>query len=598
MRWIREGRVASGRTSLVAAVAAGAVTLAVAALIAFTVSRPADEQPEVVRLELMVPQGADGRPGDPPVNVMRGTGSRNLAISPDGRRVACVVQRGTTVDILVRRLDSNETITIRDGFGPFFSADNEWLGYNWGNEMWKVPAAGGERKLIHRANRGAIRGASWAPDGSIYFAPGPGTGLWRIPAGGGPASEISRPNRPAGENSHRWPQLLPDGRHLLFTIRTDSLRSFDEARIAVLSLQTGRWKVVLDGGSSGRFVPPGQLVFGRGGAIYAAPFDLESLEVTGPHRKVVGGIRTESWSGAADFDVSSSGDLVYVPGTASAEQTEVVRMDRSGKSSPFATMPLRAHSPVLSPNGRSIAFTSAAANDDIAVYDLESGSTTRLSFERGDEWSPVWTADGTRVIYGATEPARLMSRRVDGGGESVVLLSSAVHGASSCSADGSAIAYTDLNPSTGFDLWILPLQKDRRPRVLLRTPFNEYDAQFSPDGRWITYVSNESGRPEVYVRSLENSGGRWRVSTEGGRQGRWSADGREIFYRSGDDLMAVTVVKSGSELKLARPAVLFQVPDVWTYGVIGDGFLAMRPVETAPTAQQVNVVLNWSSEID
>jgi len=587
LRWIRESRPSStvaASPRRIAVVAAAAALVAIALVVPWRFSRRAESTP-VFRLSIPLAQ-----PVEQPGLTGAGNGLPNVTISSDGKRIAYVGVTGGVNRIYLRRVDSFETLALAgtdDAGGPFYSPDGEWIGFSCRGTLRKLPLAGGVTQTLTKIT-GAGRGATWAADGSIYFAPGSDGGLWQISASGVAPRKITKPNRSAGENSHRWPEMLPDGKHLLFTIRTDSIASFSDASIAVLSLETGKWNVVLEGGTCARYAV-GNLIFGRGGNLYAAPFDLKTLTVTGPRRKVVDGVVTVASSGAAHFAISRKGDVVFVPGADAAGVTELLSVDLGGHAKPIGNVPLSVNKLRISPDGRKIALAVAAANDSVWLYDFGSGAATRVSFERGDTDNPVWTADSSRLIYQAN--CQILIKPA-GGGDAEELL----HAASmpmSCSRDGKLLAYCNYSVNTGLHLCLLPLGGDRKPQPLTPSRFNEFQASFSPDGRWIAYASDEEGALDAYVRPAAHSGGRWKISTDGGRWPHWSMDGQTLFYRKGDGFFSVPISMAGGEVRSGKPALLFSMAGVADYDVSGDGFVMARNVYDHSETRQLNMIVNW-----
>ncbi len=467
--------------------------------------------------------------------------------------------------------------------------------------MQKVRPGGGAPETISREMRGNARGAVWAPDGTIYYSPHASSELRKVSAGGGPSTEVTDLDAVPGESSHRWPALLPGGKQLLFTIRTDEIESFDQAKIAVLDLESGERRVVLEGGSRARYVPPGFLLFAREGALHAVPFDLETLTARGAPKKVVQGVASGLAGTTSEYDVSAAGDLVYVPGPVPDTRSDLLMVTRSGEATVVGTLPFAVVRPEVSPDGRTLALNGFFANDDIYLYDLQSGVANRFSFERGDETNAVWTPDGQHVIYNSFRPPRLLMRRADGSGQPVELLRGVSPFPGSCSPDGGVLVFSDRSAETGWDLWLLPLKGGGKPRPLLRTRFNELIGRISPDGMWLLYASNESGSVQVFLRSAEPGGARWQISTEGGTGPRWSPDGKEIFFRRGDEMFAVSVSADGSGLRTGKPERLFSIETRRTnneYAVVGKGFLMTRPrAWDQPKPTQINVVPNWAREL-
>ena len=578
--------------------------IAAAALLVLTVAavRWTRRVPEIDRLtRLSIPlETPAGVPANGKNLMLTG-----IDLSRDGSKVAysyCAPCNSHLTDshIYVRHLDSFESVPVpgtEGGEMPFFSPDGQWIGFFVMGQLRTIPITGGTPQVVSSQSFWVSQGMSWAPDGTIYFAPGVGHGLWSVAAAGGKARPITVPDASRGENSHLWPQALPDGEHVLFTIRTAQITSFDQARVAMLSAKTGKWKVILEGGTFGRYTS-GQLLFARAGALYAAPFDLASTSVTGPPRKVLDGVRTSGASGNGWYQVSDGGDLMYLRGTPVGGRSEILAVDRTGVSRVLATLPVLATRPRVSPDGRKVSLNVATANREVWLYDLESAAARRLSSQSGDNMGGVWTADGTRLIY--TSDNRIVSQRVDGSADVEVILRPApgrpiTPWMTSCSPDGKGILYSDNDPVTKSDIWILPLEGDRTPRPVLRSPAAEYAAQFSPDGKWIAYVATDIDHPEVYVRPTTGAG-QVEISQGGGNPPSWSRDGKEIFYLRGEEMMAVPIAVDGSRLHAGKPRVLFHSPSTDFFDVTKDGFLMLRWLDM-PQPREINVVLNWKREL-
>jgi eukaryotic-like serine/threonine-protein kinase len=600
LRWMRVHgmAVAAARQRRPYALLAIAALALLASLAAIAIlNRPAGH---LAVARLTIPLGQDE------TAIVTDGGTPNVAISPDGARIAYVAVAGDSRRIFLRTVDSFVSAPLEMAdikspvFGPFFSPDGQWVGFTSFGKLMKVERTGGVPKTILGGFRGTARGAAWGPDGTIYFSPGATSGIWRLPAGASSAQPLTSPNSAAGENSHRWPSLLPDGKHLLFTIRTDRISSFDDAKIAVLSLENNTWKVVVEGGSCARFAPSGHLLFARAGALYAVPFDLKSLTVTGPRRKVIDGLLTSPVTGAAHYSLTSGGDIVYLPGGAGNESTEMFSVDFAGRAMLTTKFPFGIEAFKISPDGRQLALHVDAANDEIRLYDISSGVTTRLSFGAGDEGSPLWTPDGTRIISSSISKQQLLIRKADGSAETEELLPKLAV-ATSSSPDGKLLTCVIRDPVTGLDIYLLPMTGERKPYPLLRTPFNEAEPRFSPDGKWIAYQSDESGSNEIYVRAGTPGGGRWKLSAAGGVRPRWSMDGTQVFYQR-DGVYAVRISFAGNEVHPEQPRLLFKEPLDPTYydqyEVSKNGFLVVRESRDIPRVRQINIILNFGRELN
>ncbi len=537
----------------------------------------------------------------PPEEALTHLNDPVVAWSPDGTRL--VYAGGRPTKLYVRRIDQMESTAIpgTERASAFFSPDGEWLGfYGAGGLLKKVQLATGS--VITLCDAPNAWGASWGEDDTILFSPTPTSGLFRVPASGGVASAATTPEASEGEISHRWPEFLPGAKAALFTIWTSSSET---TRIAVLSLETGQHRVLIEGASFARYSSTGHIVYAREGQLVAAPFDLEGLQVTGLSVPLFLEVRTLSAFGTAHFTLSRHGSLAYVPASGPPEKT-LLWVDRNGWIRPLTETKRAYDYPRLSPDGKRLAVTITDERAHVWVYDLERDALTRLSAPDGQ--LPIWTPDGERVTFrSGAETFQIVWQAADGSStpEKLTSLASAYFEPNSWSPDGEWLAFADTHPKTGNDIWLLPLEGERQARPFLQTPASEMGGVFSPDGRWIAYESNESGRVEVYVQPFPGPGGKWQVSTEGGRQAVWARNGREIFYRSGDKMMAVEVETEPS-LSLSKPEILFEGryegAAGWAgyanYDVTPDGqrFLMIRS-EEEPAPTRIHVVLNWAEEL-
>ncbi|MCH8268007.1 MAG: PD40 domain-containing protein [Acidobacteria bacterium] len=538
-----------------------------------------------------------------------------LALSPDGTQLAYIAGSGTAQQIYVRAMDAIEARVLAGterAQDPFFSPDGEWIAFFADGKLKKVSVSGGA--VLTLCDVPSSRGGSWGVDDTIVFAPTNRGGLWEVPAAGGEPQELTKLNE--GELSHRWPQLLPDGKTLIFTVatRADAVNPAASNEIAALNLDTGdtgEHKVVIRGGTFGRYVPTGHLVYYSAGTIMAAPFDPGRLEAGGAPAPVVEDVMSSTeGTGAGQFSFSNLGSLVYVAGGNQQAASSLVWVDRGGTEEPVNAPPRQYLRPRLSPDGQRLAVEIVGQKTDIWIYDLSQETLTPITFE-GDKIQVAWTPDAKRIVYSSAGQAdgtrRLYWKPADGTG-SEELLTSNQYGfnAPSMTPDGKWLAWHVINPETSRDIWGLPLEGERKPRPLLQEPFNESAAAFSPDGRWLAYASDESGQSEVYVRSFPGLEGKWRISTEGGGGPYWNPNGRELFYRSGNKMMAVDVTTQPT-FTPGRPTMVFEGqynPDPTgqrpNYDVSPDGqrFLMMKRAEQQTDAlTQINVVLNWFEEL-
>ncbi|MGH9508488.1 MAG: protein kinase domain-containing protein [Terriglobales bacterium] len=531
----------------------------------------------------------------------------SLAVSPDGRYFVyrASLPSGGWQLFLHSMSELNATMLTggEGGMNPFFSPDGAWVGFFAGGKLKKVAVSGGAAVAICDAQEG--RGASWGSDGTIIFGVAAGQGLFRASANGGKVEELTRVGE--GQLSHRWPEILPGGEHVLFAIQGTTV-DWNAASIAVLSLKTGKMRTLLEGGTNPHYSPTGHIVFGRSDVLMAAPFDLKRLEVTGPAVPVLDDVYMNPANGNVQVALSAEGTLVYVAGTGAEAPRELVWVDRKGAAKPVGATPAGFEQPSVSPDGKKIAIHIRPPSDDIWIYDLGRGTLARLTFQPGEDESPAWSPDGKRVAFSSSlsdRPRSLLWKNADGSGTEEILATTGFHvHLGSLTHDGRLVAYTNYESETRGDIWLLPLTEERKPRPFLITPFNEIDPKISPDGRWIAYASDETGREEVYVQSLEGSGGKYQVSTDGGFGPLWARNGQELFYRKDNKVMAVTVTGQPA-FAASSPRPLFEGTydihprreGVWDITPDGQRFLMVRPTAQQTVQDQVHIVLNFPTEV-
>jgi eukaryotic-like serine/threonine-protein kinase len=528
-----------------------------------------------------------------------------IALSPDSTKVVFAGSRDGHYQLFVRALDQLVETPIPDtegGFDPFFSPDGQWIGFFTGypgtGKLKKIPIAGDTAVTVCECAK-APTGASWGSDDSIVFAATGASGLSRILASGGSPAIVTTLDSSQGEESHRFPQVLPGARAVLFTIGTGP---GDDAQIVGQVLATGERRVLVRGSASARFAADGRLVYARGGTLFAMPFDPSRLLVSGSAVKLVDGVAEDS-DGAPEYSLSTTGDLVYVPGPAGFDarsRRTFVWVDRKGAIEPIAAPPALYSTPSLSSDGQRIAFHIEAAKNDIWTYDFARATTTRMTY--GHHHFPIWTPDGKHLTFasGGAGSMNLFWGPADGSGvEERLTTSKNQQLPESWSPDGRTLAFDERDPISGFDIWTVSLDGDRKPRPFLKTPYNEFRPRFSPDGRWLAYQSNETGRLEVYVRPFPGPGAKTKVSTNGGGGPRWGPDGRELFYRNRQEGMLVVPVAAGSSFGVGVPKRLFAWPFTGNMSTSGfevapDGrHLLMMREDPTPAPRQINVILDW-----
>ena len=423
---------------------------------------------------------------------------------------------------------------------------------------------------------------------------------------------LTKPDRARGEGFHFWPEFLPGGEAVLFTIipATGGIDNGDNGQIAVLDLQTGRSKVLIRGGSHAHYVPTGHLVYGATGTLRAVAFDLGRLEVVGTPAPVLEGVVTTD-QGAADVAVAANGSLVYVPGGGGGRQT-VMLVDRQGRASPLPGLPPDAYRDVrVSPDGARLALATRAG--DIWTYDLVRATLSRLTTDPSQDTRPLWTPDGQRIIFSSDRSGypELFWRPADGTGSDERLLARAKElrelRANGWSADGRQLLFTEVLPSRQGAIGQIAIDRPSDATVLLKSEFSNDYAAVSPNGRSIAYHSNVSGRQEIYVERYPELGNRQQISTGGGRIPLWSRDGRELFFSNldGRQMLAVAV-QPGTTLVAGRPQVLFEfamftIVGTRAYDIAPDGrFIIIRSGQAdggGGTASNLILVLNWFEEL-
>jgi Tol biopolymer transport system component len=455
----------------------------------------------------------------------------------------------------------------------------------------------------------------------IAFAPMAVSALQQTSDAGGTPQPLTRTEK--GEVSQRWPEFLLGGKAVLFAA-SPTTGNWINAQVAAQSVGTGKRVNLIQGGTNPRYAPSGHPVYAQGGNLMAMPFDPQQLRATGGAVPVVEGVLQSPSSGAAQYGFSATGSLVYVSGTVQSAQSKLVWISRNGAEQPLAA-PARAYlGPRLSPDGRRIAVGITESESQIWLYDLSRETLTRLTFEGNSNQYPAWTPDGKRFAFQSNKEGalNLFWQMADGSGDLERLTTSDyTQTASSWSPDGQLLAFHEIDPAMQRDIWVLRMGdasrgsgevpsgasgQARKAQPFLRTRFDEASLRFSPDGRWLAYISNETGRYEIYVQPYPGpGGGKWQISAEGGTEPVWNPNGRELFYRSGGKMMAVDIATQPS-FAVGKARMLFEgeyVPTPATlsnYDVTPDGqrFLMLKSSEqeqTAPT--QINVVLNWFEEL-
>jgi serine/threonine-protein kinase len=520
-------------------------------------------------------------------------------LSPDGRLLAFVASQvaGGRPLLHLRQLEQLDAAALVGTEGvrdPFFSPDGEWIAFFADGLLKKVSITGGAAvTLCDAANP---LGGTWAEDGTIFFTPSLSAGLSRVSSAGGTPQTLTTLDPASQEVTHRWPQALPGGKAVLYTAGS-TLGNYEDASLVVHTLEGDTRKVLHRGGYHGRYLPSGHLVFMHEGTLFAAPFDLDRLELTGEPVPALAGVTASSSSGGAQFAFSRDGTLVYQRGE--GRGTSIQWMDREGKTQPLGAAPGSYNTIRFSPDGQRLAL----GGRDVWVYEWGRDTLSRVTFDPGWDGFPVWSPDGRRVAFVSLRAdqaaGNLYWQGADGTGEAERLTESKnLQLPTSWHPSGKFLAFQENNPQTSLDILILPLTGDEasgwkagKPTVFLSSPFDEFGAAFSPEGGWLAYTSNESGRFEVYVRTFPGPRGKWQVSTAGGHWPTWSRSRRELFYLGLDGrITEAGYTVEGDSFRAEKPRV-------WSPGLVASLGPFNRTFDMHPDGERV-AVLKASGEAE
>lgn len=553
------------------------------------------EPREQLQVRLDVDLGSNVSLATPP-------GSSNVIIAPDGTRLVYLADvGGGQLSLFLRRLDQTKAIKLPGTQGansPFFSPDSQWVGFAVGERLYKVPVEGGAAVPLGETG-GSSTGSSWGEDGSITT----GVllrGLLRTPSSGGaavPLTELAN-----GEFTFVAPQVLPGGQAILSSVYPEARNDPDPARVEVLSLRDHSRKMVVQGGTSARYLATGKrsgyLVYANRSTLFAVPFDLNHLEKQGTPVSVLDDVEF-SPTYESQFDVSGTGTLVYrKAGRGADEMTTIQWVDAAGKKEPLVSKPGGYVYVRLSPDGRRLAAdVREGTATDIRVYDLERETWTQLS-AGGYFFEPAWSPDGQSVLFGSL--TGLYWARSDGASQPQLLFSTrqAVVQPWSMTPDGKRLAFS-VGSGRDQQLWSVPLEtaggrlKAGKPEQFLKSAFRDTEAFLSPDGKWLAYVSNSSGSDEIYVRAFPDNGGLWKISNNGGRNPIWSRNGRDLLYQAGDQMMAVSYSANGGAFAPEKPRIwLAKVGGIaWDLSPDGKRLLVLAPAGSPDAAKAEHEVV-------
>ena len=558
-------------------------------------------RPRAVKLSILPPEGKAFQPG-------------SVVLSPDGTRLAFVAPGADGRNVLwIRPLDSLEARPLpgtERAYSPFWSPDSLSVAFFTPDKLKRIDAAGGPPQVVCDTRVG--RGGTWNRDGIIVFSPFPTEGLFRVSAAGGQPAPLTRLDSTRRENSHRWPSFLPDGHHFVFVARSAQA---ENRAIYVGSLDSGETTRLMSGTSNVLFARPpsggseGFLLFEHDGWLVARPFDSRRLEFKGDAVPIAPKVKGANPLEAGTFSASETGMLAFGGGTTALRQ--LAWADRGGRPLGAVGAPGLYIGFDLSPDDKRVALDLVnleGGGREIWQMELARGVATRFTVESSAELSPVWSPDGSRIAFatsrgwGSTDICQTLS---SGAGRAEALLKSEHRELpTDWSRDGRSLLYERVGKDSKSEIWVLPLVGERKPAPVLQGPFNHSQGALSPDGRFIAYVSDESGRQEVYVQTFPASAAKWRISPDGGSQPQWRRDGRELFYLTADGRLMAASVDSGFEA--ASPTPLFRTEamnqDVagtaiqYAVAAGGERFLVSSPSEGQKSAP-ITVVLNWTADL-
>jgi Tol biopolymer transport system component/tRNA A-37 threonylcarbamoyl transferase component Bud32 len=621
LKWIAEGGSQAGVPAPLVAwrknreriwMGAAAVLLLAALGLATTVflSWRAASDVRPLRVSILPPEGA-------PYGTSGGSGGP-VVISPDGKRLAFVA---TTTDgkrmLWTRSLESLTAQPLsgtEEAMFPFWSPDSRSLGFFAQGKLKKIDLAGGPPLALCDTS-GNARGGTWGREGDIVFASSSTSGLSRTSASGSPPTQVTKLETNIKVGTHRWPHFLPDGRHFLYLARTAGPGGAQQNAaegIYLASLDGKEGKLLIRAVSSGAYAS-GYVLFVREGTLMAQAFDLKRLEVMGDAFPIAEQVQFDLAFSLAAFSASENGVLTYHTGGPLENNSKLIWMDRTGKEIGGLGDPATYYDQRISADGQKVAvslFDPSARTIDIWIYEVVRGLRTRFTFDPAFERFPVWSPEGSRVVFGSTRKGQydLYVKPASGAGTEELLLTTGLNlYPTDWSADGRFVLYWSAgDPKTGYDLWVLPMEGERKPLPFLQTSYNESDGHISSDGKWMAYVSNESGSDQVYVAPFPGPGGKWQISTAGGSRPAWRRDGKEIVYLAPDDkLMATEVNAKGSNFEVGAVRPLFQARPQRTgtffptlYDTSRDAQrVLVNTAMSQKSATPVTLVVNWTADL-
>lgn len=535
-----------------------------------------------------------------------GNNSGPPVLSPDGTKIVfAAVDSSETRKLYVRSLDALDAHPVPGTEGaryPFWSPDGQFVGFIApGGKLKKIDVKGGSPITI--CNSIDNRGSTWSKDGLIVFSAGAQGPLYSVAASGGTPTVITRLDSARRESTHRWPSFLPDGKHFLYYARTVTTGTQGEGDAICVASIDGKFNKIILNASSNAVYASGYVTYVRGNGLVAQHFNTKALEVEGEPSEVVPDISYDPSISRGLFSVSDNGIMLYQTGKVQIGSNLII-VDRKGKEMGRigGTNEYLLHR--VSPDGQRIAvgeYDQKSRNNDIWIYELRRDLKTRFTFDPAADLNPVWSPDGSRIVFNSNRRGKtdLYIKSSSGvSNEELLIATNDGKNPTDWSPDG-----RDMLFNSKGDIWRLSMDPagpdaNRKTSPFIQTEFLEVDGRFSPDGHWVVYTSNESGQPEIYLRQFPGPGGKWQVSTAGGFSPAWRRDGKEIFYISiNGKMMAADIMIKGSSVEISSARPLFEMKGL-NYDVMADGrsFLLNMPVEVRLTSPMV-LLENWVAEI-
>jgi Tol biopolymer transport system component len=572
-------------------------------------SRPRPRKEPLTAFALALPEGVSIPQSEAPV----------VSMSPDGRTIVFAATDATGQRLYRRSLGEVAIAPIAGTEGaadPVISPDGKVVAFVAGQKLETIPISGGTPTVV--ADSPADRGIAWMPDGRILFSPSFDTGLMQVSSTGGTPVAVTKPDPKRNERSHRWPEVLPGGKAVIFSIGVlESPGDYDISPVAAVDLATGREKILVKATRMARFVAPDHLLFQRKLKLYSVRFDPKTLSILSAPEVVLEGVGGEVSSGAGYFAASQDGTLTCVPATALGSESQIVLVSRDGTAKPLPLPDRPYHFPRFSPDGKRIAFSAGSGpgasflgtNDDVWTYDLASRSLNRLTFDSHD-LHPIWSPDGRWIAYASASgtPSKIERKPSDGNGSAqAVWQLDAPLIPDDWSPGSASLLVTSLGEASHVKIseWLVPIEGAEKPHLLFPGEAASWGARLSPDGRYVAYTSLTSGSNSIFVRTFPPGAGRWQVSTETGMMPVWDHDGHELYYVHGDQMMTADV-HAGRSFEAGPPRVLFTGPfdtrtaPIANFDVSPDGrtFLMIRPVGGAKPTRRIRVLLNFGDSLE